>query len=54
MFGLLRANEFPISLEKNKSLTLTDGNFTLENSGSYLQNSDLCSWMFKRVMRRTA
>lgn len=41
MFSLLRASEFPISLQENKSLILTDGNFTLEHSGNYLQNSVL-------------
>lgn len=53
MFALLRASEFPISLQRNKSLILADENFTLEHSGNYSQNSNLCFWMFKRVIRRT-
>jgi len=53
MFGLLRASNFPISLQKNKRLILIDGYFTLECSGNYSQNSVLSPWMFKRVMRRT-
>lgn len=56
MFSLLRASEFPISLQKkkiDKSLILTDGNFTVEHTGNYLKYSVLCPWMFKWVMRKT-
>lgn len=55
MFSLLRASEFPISLPKkiDKSLILTDGNFTVEHTGNYLQYSVLCPWMFKWVRRKT-
>lgn len=48
---LVWTNEFPISLEKKKNI-LTVGNFIPEHSSNYLQNSILCSWMFKRVTRR--